>query len=148
MRHGDLDAVEIALATARRGAAVEFGNLVELRGGGFPRHALRQLGMLPGRRNDRLAGRLHGAHVRQLGQHQAAFFVHRLGQQAVARHNPVVDVDQRSPVRPDLRPHDRRRPGDLHPEPGLRALAVIGDVALARHTVVGQPGLMPRQVDA
>ena len=84
----------------------------------------------------------------ELGKHQAAFLVHGLGQRPVAGNDTVVDIDQCQAIGPDLGPFHRRGTGDLHAQPGPRALAVIVDIALARQAVFGQSRLMGGKVDA
>ncbi len=148
MRHGDLDPVEVAGPAALGRGAVEPGDLREFFRRGLAGRALRDLRARPRGAEDSIARRLHGADMGELGQHQAALRMDGGGEATVARHDAVVDIDQRQPVGPDLRPEDGRRPRDLHAEPSASAAAVIIDVALARQAVLGKAGLMGRQVDA
>ncbi len=73
----------------------------------------------------------------ELGQHAAAFLMHRRGEAPVAGNDAVVGVVERIARAQGAGPVDRRRPGDLQGYPAPRLGPVIGDVALARHAVIG-----------
>ena len=84
----------------------------------------------------------------ELRQHQAAFRMHGRREAPVSGDDAVVDVDQGQPAGPDLRPADRRRPGDLHAEPGFGASTVIFDIAVSRQPVIRETRLVSGQIDA
>jgi hypothetical protein len=68
------------------------------------------------------------------------------GDQGAAGDDPVIDVDQRQSVGPDLGPHNGRRPGYLLAKPCAGSLTVIVDVALAWQPAIGEPGLVGREI--
>ena len=91
---------------------------------------------------------LHGTDMGELREHQPAFLMHGIRERLIAGHDPVIDVDQRQSVCPDLGPHDRRCPSDLHAKACAGSLAVIVDVAFAGQPTLGEAGLMGRKIDS